>query len=801
MAYIKRFYTKKILLLAILFVFLGLLSLVLFKRNFPISSSTNGNSFVVEITASGFSPEMVKIRLGDRIRWVNKDTNDHLPASDPHPTHEFLEAFEPLQALTQGVSWEFTFNEAGEWLYHDHLFPHRRGIIIVESKSNQKIFSKLTFWLKGIFQDAALSPGEIPPELKELLNEKDTKRQAKIVRAMAERYGPKQALEVMKRSGLPYTGETHLLVHAIGDVAYERYGDGALKVCDESFLSACFHGVIIHALGKEGMGGVSRMVKQCKDSGPLVFTQCSHAAGHGFLAWKNYEILEGLGLCDRLGELDNAIPLFSCYDGVFMENIFGVHDGVPSPNRMVKEGDPYYPCNAVPQKYRKGCWANQATLMYQQFKGNLREVAKHCDAVAEKEYKETCYHNFARQIHPLTLGKSEHAINLCKNASGEWQDFCLFTIVEAAFSVGDRTNMPYEICAYLKDKPKQTCYEKLFNLLQFHKSAGSITGNYCVYVKEAGWYKSCAKKMGLADDGLYLFSEDIGDAKRDIERIKYIVRHNGAAAAYMYLQNKALANPSAEVHDLAHLVGRLAYEELKETGLKVCTSDFAFGCYHGFFEELIRKQKEKAILFAVSGCHSLSFPGQTASCIHGIGHGVFVWKGDVSRALFECDALASKDQLYCFDGVFMEYFANPMNLKFASNKSWNQCSGFDKRYQSQCVRNHILFLLHTEKSEDYASVAKECETIGDSENRSQCVLTSGLFASQRSQGSIQFVEKICNIFADEERAACLIASVQEFIFQRKYPKNAHKICEAVIQQNWKEPCFQSIFTMHSLYGE
>lgn len=396
---------------------------------------TSSGNAIVEISAEGFSPKNLTINLGDPVRFINKDARARWPASDPHPTHDFLSGFDPQRPIESDSSWSFVFTTEGKWSYHDHLIPHQKGEIIVIGESDTNVLSRFRDFLNlNINKTNSPATAEsAPEELKQLLAEKNTKKQAKIVRAMAEKYGPREALQLMQRSGLPQTGETHLLVHEIGNVAYERYGQSALLYCDESFLSACYHGVVLNEIGDRGIAGVARLIEECRSAGPHIYAQCSHAAGHGFLAYNNYKVLEALPFCDQLGEFAQDIPTFNCRDGIFMENIFGVHNGKPSPNRMVKTDDPYYPCNAVPEKYRDGCFANQATLMYQLFDGNLRKVAEHCDKVGEEKYKEICYNNFARQIHPLTEGKTERAKIFCANATGQWKDQCILTLVSAAF--------------------------------------------------------------------------------------------------------------------------------------------------------------------------------------------------------------------------------------------------------------------------------------------------------------------------------------------------------------------------------
>ncbi len=442
------------------------------------TQTASGKIIDVSVTAQGFQPNQVEINAGDTVRWTNNSQTARWPASNPHPTHDDYPGFDPLKEVGPGQTWQFTFFREGSWGYHDHLYPHDHGTVVVKAATT-----------------ASVPNGQLPPEIDQLKSETDTKKQAEIVRGMAEKYGPKETLGFMRASGLPYTGETHLLVHEIGDVAYKKYGEQALLYCDDSFLSACYHGVVLHELADHGLEGVAKTIDQCKSQGSAVLSQCSHAAGHGFLAWKEYQVLQAVPYCDKLHEIDKDIPLFNCQDGVFMENIFGVHEGSPSPNRLViKQSDPQYPCDAMPDQYQSGCWANQATFMYQLY-GELRKVAVGCDQVTNIKYQDLCYNNFARQIHPLTQGQSQKAIELCKNATTPArQDDCLITIANAAFSVGDVKQMPYELCATLVNSPKHSkCYEDIFNAMAYYTHAGP--GELCQYVKEPDQQKICKQRF------------------------------------------------------------------------------------------------------------------------------------------------------------------------------------------------------------------------------------------------------------------------------------------------------------------
>ncbi len=86
----------------------------------------------VSMTASGFSPSTVTVKVGGTVTWTNTDTAVHQPASDPHPTHTGLAGFDALGGVSPGKTFRFTFTRAGTFGYHDHVFTTRTGKVIVE---------------------------------------------------------------------------------------------------------------------------------------------------------------------------------------------------------------------------------------------------------------------------------------------------------------------------------------------------------------------------------------------------------------------------------------------------------------------------------------------------------------------------------------------------------------------------------------------------------------------------------------------------------------------------------------------
>ena len=86
---------------------------------------------VVEIGDKGFAPQIITIRKGETVVWVNKGAGYYWPASNIHPTHKIYPELDPLEPLAPGEAWAFTFEQTGEWRLHDHLRPSKGGTVRV----------------------------------------------------------------------------------------------------------------------------------------------------------------------------------------------------------------------------------------------------------------------------------------------------------------------------------------------------------------------------------------------------------------------------------------------------------------------------------------------------------------------------------------------------------------------------------------------------------------------------------------------------------------------------------------------
>lgn len=95
------------------------------------ATDTTPVAATIRMTSGAFEPTTVTVNKGEKVCWVNEDPEARWPASNIHPTHEIYSAFDPKGPVRSGATWCFTFDQAGIWKFHDHLFPELVGTVTV----------------------------------------------------------------------------------------------------------------------------------------------------------------------------------------------------------------------------------------------------------------------------------------------------------------------------------------------------------------------------------------------------------------------------------------------------------------------------------------------------------------------------------------------------------------------------------------------------------------------------------------------------------------------------------------------
>jgi plastocyanin len=91
-----------------------------------------GTSATIRYTDQGFTPERLVVEEGTTVTFVNESSGRMWVASAMHPTHEILPAFDQLTAVATGADYEFTFDQAGTWNFHNHVAANHTGTVVVQ---------------------------------------------------------------------------------------------------------------------------------------------------------------------------------------------------------------------------------------------------------------------------------------------------------------------------------------------------------------------------------------------------------------------------------------------------------------------------------------------------------------------------------------------------------------------------------------------------------------------------------------------------------------------------------------------
>jgi hypothetical protein len=311
-------------------------------------------------------------------------------------------------------------------------------------------------------------------EIKKIIATQDIKEKAYWDKKLIEKVGPVQAQEDFQHSGVPYNGQMHLLNHTVGDYIYKKYGPSGITMCKDYFSSSCFHGFIIRGIGNGNLKNVDAMMNACRKQGREAFDQCSHALGHGFLAWLGYpKLLDALHVCDAMAGRVNEFDASYCHNGVFMENLWGLHEGKPSADRWIKASDKYYPCNdpRIAEKYLPGCWYNQAFhLMNNVYDGDHVRVAFECEKVIGKDNRYMCFDGVFRSINNMTGKDIPLKYKTCSKMPKGWNNECILIVLSASYQQGDH-ELPLKICDYTSNlELKKSCFKKAYQMINAYDS-------------------------------------------------------------------------------------------------------------------------------------------------------------------------------------------------------------------------------------------------------------------------------------------------------------------------------------------
>ncbi len=318
-------------------------------------------------------------------------------------------------------------------------------------------------------------------------------------RVLMQKVGAVRAQEVLA-TVLSNDAVTHILNHESGKFLYETEGAKGIHKCTTVFADSCYHGFVSSLVLDRGIADVSYFLDACRrGTAQDQETQCAHGLGHGFLENVGYENLpKALDLCSQtfVGLRRDTDP---CYEGVFMENNFGLFDNAPS-DRWVRRDDPMYPCNESFVTDKAGahavCWfmQSQSTLRGTQyaFLGSVEKVSTYCDEFPEGDDKETCFMGLARQIQLTNQNDAAKIRQQCSLLPEERSSQCTWDAAEASYIYGARGANAFLICdAAEVGAARNRCFDTLFEGIAISFSSDDSRYAACESIGDAAYRELC----------------------------------------------------------------------------------------------------------------------------------------------------------------------------------------------------------------------------------------------------------------------------------------------------------------------
>lgn len=258
--------------------------------------------------------------------------------------------------------------------------------------------------------------------------------------------------------------------------------------------------------------------------------------------------------------------------------------------------------------------------------------------------------------------------------------------------------------------------------------------------------------------------------------------------AWDYLVKVAMENGEVvdNVHEFAHTIGRETYRQSGFEGIKICSEEFAYGCYHGVTEQallttgkdsLSNLEKECLKFFPYSSRKRIDDPG----CIHGMGHGLLTWNNlDINRSLEDCNGISNSYRSFCWNGVFMEYSMSG-TPSFDEKDPWKFCRELSSIYQDTCA-SYSVANFSRYKEFNVKLFANYCGKAPSKQMEADCLHRVGYQIVENSKGDIGSILQDCgNLEKKEEEAFCLRGAATEVSFQKyaNWKTTVSRICSEI----------------------
>lgn len=283
---------------------------------------------------------------------------------------------------------------------------------------------------------------------------------------LLEANGVKGTLALLARdSGNGSKFDCHTQAHNIGRVGWKIFREKVFEEGSSLCHSGVYHGAMESFINQTGTSKLTAKIEELCNSFKTHFGvfQCVHGAGHGILAYLDYDLPNALIECQKFNE---SWRMTSCYDGVFMENIVVGRDA--RAGRAIHQThwlsyDPQFPCNAIDNNrdIQLHCYRMQTSWMITLHDVNYDKVIGEC-LKSPKSSTAWCFRGLGRSIAGNTYRELSQINEVCQKVPDtlDYHQQCITGAVQVItdFWGQNLRNQASDLCKSVDgQKNKETC--------------------------------------------------------------------------------------------------------------------------------------------------------------------------------------------------------------------------------------------------------------------------------------------------------------------------------------------------------
>ncbi|OGY55595.1 MAG: hypothetical protein A2912_01625 [Candidatus Buchananbacteria bacterium RIFCSPLOWO2_01_FULL_40_23b] len=286
--------------------------------------------------------------------------------------------------------------------------------------------------------------------------------------ALYNNLGLAQTLELFKNNEeYPEVyARCHEVTHYLSRLEYEKQGSIAnvYAQCDSTCHGGCYHGTMEAYLkeyvdGDANLGSIFSTVcgKSQDYQKPIEFNECLHGMGHAAMFVTDMELMQSLQLCDRFSDQQHKER---CYTGVFMENSSS-STSFDHASKYIKADDPFYPCNALEEKYQSLCWQYQSSYFSIISNQDWKKVARLCLQIPGK-YHDRCFRTIGTNQVGFTSSLEMMKKDCDLMPSEHFKNVCVAGVVSSlSYRFVGETQKMIDFCSLADLQNRESCFKQI----------------------------------------------------------------------------------------------------------------------------------------------------------------------------------------------------------------------------------------------------------------------------------------------------------------------------------------------------